>query len=113
MPTELTFTSLLYQHDGELNNEDATASALDSDEAVNAFKTYCEFYTDYKLDRETSVEQRFRTGESPIIIIHASPVLAEILLMLPSSSFTPGSAVNPHKPLIFRSTTDSEVQLWI
>lgn len=68
LPTELTFTSLLYQHDGELYNEDATASALDSDEAVNAFKTYCEFYTDYKLDRETSVEQRFRTGESPIII---------------------------------------------
>ena len=68
LPTELTFTRLLYQHDGELYNEDATASALDSDEAVNAFKTYCEFYTDYKLDRETSVEQRFRTGESPIII---------------------------------------------
>lgn len=68
LPSELTFTSLLYQFGGELYNEDGTASALDSEEAVNAFKAYCEFYTDYKLDRATSVEQRFRTGESPIII---------------------------------------------
>lgn len=68
LPSELTFTSLLYQYGGELYNEDGTASALDSEEAINAFKAYCEFYTDYKLDRATSVEQRFRTGESPIII---------------------------------------------
>ena len=44
------------------------SSALDSDIAVNAFRQYCEFYTDYKLDKETSVEERFRTGECPIII---------------------------------------------
>lgn len=68
LPSELTFTSLLYQYGGELYNEDGTASALNSEEAINAFKAYCEFYTDYKLDRDTSVEQRFRTGESPIII---------------------------------------------
>ena len=68
LPSELTFTSLLYQYGGELYNEDGTASALNSEEAINAFKAYCEFYTDYKLDRATSVEQRFRTGESPIII---------------------------------------------
>lgn len=68
LPSELTFTSLLYQFGGELYTEDGTASALDSEESINAFKAYCEFYTDYKLDRATSVEQRFRTGESPIII---------------------------------------------
>lgn len=68
LPSELTFTSLLYQYGGELYNEDGSASALNSEEAINAFKAYCEFYTDYKLDRATSVEQRFRTGESPIII---------------------------------------------
>ncbi|MDE5596366.1 MAG: ABC transporter substrate-binding protein, partial [Lachnospiraceae bacterium] len=43
-------------------------SALDSDIAINTFKEYCEYYTDYKLDKETSVEERFRTGECPIII---------------------------------------------
>ena len=68
LPTEQVYSMLLYQFGGEYYNENATASALDSDEAINAFKMFTEFYTDYKLDRETSVEQRFRTGEAPIII---------------------------------------------
>lgn len=65
---EQVFASLLFQHGGEYYNEDATASALDSDIAVSAFKKYCEFYTDYRLDRVAPVDQRFRTGEAPIII---------------------------------------------
>ncbi len=68
LPSEQIFAMLLYQNGGEYYNEDGSASALDSDIAVNTFKQYCEFYTDYKLDKETSVEERFRTGECPIII---------------------------------------------
>lgn len=68
LPSEQTFALFLYQNGGEYYNHNASRSALDSDHAVNAFKEYCEFYTDYKLDKETSVEQRFRTGEAPIII---------------------------------------------
>ena len=68
LPSEQVFAMFLYQNGGEYYNEDATKSALDSEEAVNAFKEYCEFYTDYKLDKETSVEERFRTGECPLII---------------------------------------------
>ncbi|MBP3610419.1 MAG: extracellular solute-binding protein [Lachnospiraceae bacterium] len=68
LPTEQIFASLLYQNGGSYYNEDGTASALDSDTAVNVFKMFCNYYTDYKLDRATSVEERFRTGESPIII---------------------------------------------
>ncbi|MCL2029959.1 MAG: extracellular solute-binding protein [Oscillospiraceae bacterium] len=68
LPSEQVFTMLLYQNGGQYYNENATRSALDREEAVNAFKRYTEFYTDYKLDRETSVEERFRTGETPIII---------------------------------------------
>lgn len=68
LPTEQVFASLLYQNGGSYYNEDGTASALDSDIAVNVFKMFCNYYTDYKLDRATSVEERFRTGECPIII---------------------------------------------
>lgn len=68
LPTEQLFASLLYQNGGSYYNEDGTASALDSDIAVNVFKIFCKYYTDYKLDRVTSVEERFRTGECPIII---------------------------------------------
>ena len=68
LPNELNFLMLLNQFGGQYYNADATKSALDSDEAINAFKEYCRLYTDYKLDKVTSVEDRFRTGECPIMI---------------------------------------------
>ncbi len=68
LPSEQIFAMLLYQNGGEYYTEDGISSALDSDIAVNTFKQYCEFYTDYGLDKTTSVEERFRTGECPIII---------------------------------------------
>jgi len=68
LPSEQIFTMLLYQHGGQYYNDNKTRSALDREEAINAFRMYAEFYTDYKLDRATSVEERFRTGETPIII---------------------------------------------
>ena len=68
LPTEQIFAMLLYQNGGSYYNEGGISSALDSDIAVNTFKEYCEYYTDYGLDKVTSVEERFRTGECPIII---------------------------------------------
>ncbi len=68
LPSEQIFAMLLFQNGGEYYTEGGAASALDSDVAVNVFKKYCEYYTDYKLDKATSVEERFRTGECPIII---------------------------------------------
>lgn len=68
LPSEQIFTMLLYQNGGTYYNADGSVSALDSEQAINTFRQYCEYYTDYKLDKATSVDQRFRTGESPIII---------------------------------------------
>jgi len=68
LPSEQVFTMLLYQHGGRYYNDNKTRSALDREEAINAFRMFTEFYTDYKLERATSVEERFRTGETPIII---------------------------------------------
>ena len=68
LPSEQIFAMLLFQNGGEYYTEGGKASALDSDIAINVFKKYCEYYTDYKLDKATSTEERFRTGESPIII---------------------------------------------
>lgn len=68
LPTEQAFASILYQNGGTYYTPGGAASALDSDIAVSTFKDFCEYYTDYKLDKETSVQERFRTGECPIII---------------------------------------------
>ncbi len=68
LPSEQVFAMLLFQNGGEYYTENGDASALDSDIAVSVFKQYTEYYTDYGLDKATSVEERFRTGECPIII---------------------------------------------
>lgn len=68
LPNEAIYAMLLYQLGGSYYNEDATLSALDSEEAILAFKEYTEFYTDYKIDKYISAEERFRVGECPIII---------------------------------------------
>jgi len=68
LPNEQTFAMMLYQNGGQYYVGDGRKSALDSEEAITAFKKYCEYYTDYKLDILTSVEERFRTGEAPLII---------------------------------------------
>ena len=68
LPNEQTFAMLLFQNGGEYYTANGDASMLNSDIAVATFKQYCEYYTDYKLDKATSVEERFRTGECPIII---------------------------------------------
>lgn len=68
LPSEQIFAMLLFQAGGEYYTENGDASALDEDVAINVFRRYCEYYTDYKLDKATSVEERFRTGECPIII---------------------------------------------
>lgn len=68
LPTEVTFASMLYQNGGTYYKEDGKASNLDDEIGINTFKQYTEYYTAYTLDRATSVTNRFRTGESPIII---------------------------------------------
>lgn len=68
LPSEQIFAMLLFQNGGEYYTEGGKASALDTDVAINVFRKYCEYYTDYKLDKATSTDERFRTGEAPIII---------------------------------------------
>ncbi|MBO4390686.1 MAG: extracellular solute-binding protein [Lachnospiraceae bacterium] len=65
---ENIFAMMLFQEGGSYYNESSTRTLLGEDEAVSAFKRYCELYTDYALDKETSVEERLKTGECPIIL---------------------------------------------
>jgi ABC-type glycerol-3-phosphate transport system substrate-binding protein len=74
-PSEQTFATFLFQCGGSYYNADATASALSEPAAIRAFKAYCEYFTDYRLDKELGsgatgggLSQRFRTGEAPIAI---------------------------------------------
>lgn len=62
------FPSLLLQNGGNYYNEDLTASTLDSDAALKAFRTWTAFYTDYGFDLSYDFVSLFRSGEMPIAI---------------------------------------------
>ncbi|HWT75032.1 MAG TPA: extracellular solute-binding protein [Mobilitalea sp.] len=68
LPTESIFATMLYQNGGQYYRNNGMESDLDSDISINVFKDFCEFYSKYSLDYLTSVTQRFRTGEAPLII---------------------------------------------
>lgn len=63
------FTTLLYQEGGAVYNEGLTASLLDSEEALTAFKRFTDFYTKYKVNQKINHLTYFRTGETPIVFM--------------------------------------------
>lgn len=64
------YLSLIYQYGGDVymgeGSEYGKKSGLDSDEAMEAFKDYTDFYTNYGLPVQADFSNRFRTGEIPI-----------------------------------------------
>lgn len=66
LPPNPLFAALLMQNGGQFYRDGGKESDLDSPVAVETFKTWTEFYTDYKLEREFDFANRFRTGEMPI-----------------------------------------------
>jgi len=60
------FAMLLYQNGGEFYRDDDRKSALDTDIAMEQFKKWTQFYTNYKFPLIADFPNRFRTGEMPI-----------------------------------------------
>src|SRR5690606_15763349 len=60
------YAALLFQNGGQFYRNDGKESDLDSRVAIETFKQWTEYYTDYKLEREYDFANRFRTGEMPI-----------------------------------------------
>lgn len=67
IPGDLFYT-LLFQMGGSLYNESLTATSFDTQVSFNAFKMWCDFYTQYGLPLYKDDYNRFRTGELPIVI---------------------------------------------
>lgn len=62
------YPTLLMQYGGDYYNEDLTATELDTSAALEAFKTWTSFYTQYSFPLSYDFNSRFRTGEMPIAI---------------------------------------------
>lgn len=69
IPPNSLYAALLFQNGGQFYRNDGKESDLDSRIAIETFKQWTEYYTDYKLEREYDFANRFRTGQMPIGII--------------------------------------------
>ncbi|MCR5310740.1 MAG: extracellular solute-binding protein [Lachnospiraceae bacterium] len=67
-PDWTTFAMFLYQHDGEYYTEDSKRSALDTENAIAAFKQWSGNYVNYNMPVSYDMASRFRTGEMPLAI---------------------------------------------
>lgn len=63
------FEMLLMQNGGSIYNAECTASALKTQESVEAFSQWTDLYTKYSLPLAFSFVNRFRTGEMPMGIM--------------------------------------------
>ena len=61
-----TYSMLLYQNEGEFYRDNGKKSNLDSEVAIDVFRQWTRFYTNYKLPIQADFVNRFRTGEMPI-----------------------------------------------
>lgn len=68
VPDYTTFAMYLYQYGGEYYTEDGMACALDSEEAIAAFKRWSGNYYNYNMPISYDFANRFRTGEMPLAI---------------------------------------------
>lgn len=69
LPTSLSsFGNFLYQYGGSFYNEDNTASAFNTAEAIKAFETLTTMYTDYGIPKTYDFANRFRSGQMPLAV---------------------------------------------
>ena len=65
-PDISVFESMVYQNGGEIYDEDAKRTLIDSEAGVTAFKQYTSLYNDYGLPVVFDFVSRFRSGLMPL-----------------------------------------------
>lgn len=60
------FAPFLFQSGGDFYRDNGKSSALDTPEALGGMKMWTGLYTNYKISKEASFYNRFRSGEMPI-----------------------------------------------
>ncbi len=70
IPPNLIYVSLLYQSGGELYASDGSRTLLQERQALETFRLWSDFYTNYRFTIQANFVNRFRTGEMPIGIAY-------------------------------------------
>lgn len=77
-----TFETLLFQRGETFYKDDLSETNFDTQEALDAFTQWTDFYNIYGLDRTFDFYNRFRTGEMPIAI-HAYIMYNQLTVAAP------------------------------
>ncbi|TVP85994.1 MAG: extracellular solute-binding protein [Acholeplasmataceae bacterium] len=72
LPPNLIYMMLLYQNGGQLYLDEGRATGLQERVALDAFKQWTDFYTNYRFQIQANFVNRFRSGEMPIGISYYS-----------------------------------------
>ncbi len=67
-PGVMPFLTFLYQRGGSLYLPDGVKTDLNNEIAVEAFRLWTDLYELYKIPLQYNPQNRFRTGETPIVI---------------------------------------------
>ncbi|MBN2658977.1 MAG: extracellular solute-binding protein [Spirochaetales bacterium] len=65
-----TFSMLLYQNGGDYYSENGERSILDEEVGIRSFLEWTDLYTSYRVPYEYNFQNRFRTGEMPLVITY-------------------------------------------
>ncbi|GIN69898.1 ABC transporter substrate-binding protein [Bacillus sp. J14TS2] len=87
------FAPFLFQHNGDLYDEEGMKSKLDSPEALKAMEMWTELFTNYKIEKQADFYNRFRSGEMPIGVADYSTY---ILLSTAAPELTGWWDMKPH-----------------
>lgn len=63
------FQSMLFQHGARIYNDKGTRTLIDSENGVEAFRLFTDFFTSYGLPMDFDFVSRFRSGEMPIGVV--------------------------------------------
>jgi ABC-type glycerol-3-phosphate transport system substrate-binding protein len=72
LPPNLMFMTLLHQRGGTLYLNEGRESGLSEKVALDSFKQWTDFYTNYRFQIQANFVNRFRSGEMPIGISYYS-----------------------------------------
>lgn len=64
-----SYAMLLYQNGGQFYEDDGSSTLLDSETAISTFTFWTNLYNSYGMPTIFNAPNRFRTGESPVVIM--------------------------------------------
>lgn len=82
----LTYAALLLQRGQNYYNDAQTETTFQSNEAVDSFEMWTDFYTKYHFDQQYDGFSRFRTGEYPIVVTDYCSFFNQLAVAAPEIS---------------------------